>query len=163
MYDRDNERKLNPEWWNDGKGVTLYAPAILMQGIKKINEQNRKIKVGKDKQTWNRLTMVRESIVCIRSKTNARKGFLLSFLRRENGLAPPPLWRENFLFIYIVHKKFYAPPPHTHTQKRRENTEHAIYQHDGLRMDTVYRFFFFENFLGGDQRNPPLAKGNSFT
>ena len=40
MYDLDNERKLNPEGRNDGrtewrKGVTtLYAPAILWQGIK---------------------------------------------------------------------------------------------------------------------------------
>ena len=33
MYDLDNERKLNPEW---RKGVTLYAPAILWRGHKKM-------------------------------------------------------------------------------------------------------------------------------
>ena len=61
MYDLDNERKLNPEWRNDGrtewrkdgmtegrndgmtewrKGVTLYAPAILWRGHKKHKENN---------------------------------------------------------------------------------------------------------------------------
>ena len=41
MYDRDYERKLNPEGRNEGrtewwKGVTLYAPAILWPGHKKM-------------------------------------------------------------------------------------------------------------------------------
>ena len=47
MYDLDNEQKLNPEWRNDRidgrtewrKGVTLYAPAILWQGIKNTDRQ----------------------------------------------------------------------------------------------------------------------------
>ena len=49
MHDRDNERKLNPEW---RKGVTLYAPAILWQGHKNVCETWMFLTATKNKGTY---------------------------------------------------------------------------------------------------------------